>query len=142
MTTLPGVLPFDDGDNSVASHAAWLRGLQAAVFNPLPLTEFYQSADQAITTQGLLVLAHGLGVTPTLLQGYLKCITAEQGYSVGDITPVRFNDSSAASIVPDATNITVRFANTAAAYWITNKSLGTLVAATNANWTFFVRAWA
>ena len=147
MTTLPGVLPFDNGDNSVASHAAWLRGLQAAVFNPLPFTKSYESAQQVITSGGPLTLAHGLGVQPKLVQTWLHCVIAEHGYSAGDEVLVAgfATDASSnrgASVVPDATNITVRYGNIAGMFLILDKTLGTIQGATNGNWRLIVRAWA
>lgn len=62
--------------------------------------------------------AHGLGVTPTLVYTYMECLTAEQGYSIGDRI---FNalddagnsnweaeyDATNVSIMTNATNIIV-----------------------------------
>jgi hypothetical protein len=87
---------------------------------------------------GALTLVHGLGVQPSDIQVYLRCITAEQNYSIGD--EVRFNDTqnntggSGMAVIPDATNINARFhsANTPALTNKTTRASGGYLTA--ANW--------
>lgn len=58
-----------------------------------------------ITTQ-----AHGLGATPTMVNVYLECLSADLGYSAGDRVVSFFNEHSNAegcSIVFDATNVVI-----------------------------------
>ena len=108
---------------------------------------FFQTTDQTITDAGALTIAHGLGRVPMFLQGFLKNVTAELNYSVGDITPVGIGaDSGSApkgvAITADATNIYVRFSNgggSANTFYVCDKTSGAVSIITNAKWSFFVR---
>lgn len=53
--------------------------------------------------------AHGLGVTPTFIQTYIECLTAEQGYSIGDRIFQQFasNVNFGFIVEFDATNIVI-----------------------------------
>lgn len=103
----------------------------------------FTSAEQSITTGGLLTLAHGLGVKPTSIETYQICKTAELGYAIGDeiLAPVTVSVTGARghSVTSDATNIYIRMAGVAA--WITNKSDGNATVMANANWRIIVRAF-
>jgi hypothetical protein len=112
-------------------------------------SEIYTSPDQTITSAGSLTLAHGMGSIPKLVQASLKCTTTDLGYSVGDEVFVSGGQdaygstvSVGVSIVPDATNLNIRFGSNAGAFAILNKTTGTLGAITNGSWSFVVRAWA
>lgn len=113
-----------------------------------PFSVSYTSAQQTITAAGTLTLAHGLGGMPSLVQARLVCQTAELGYSVGDeliIGSHTVENSNAniggQSIVADATNLTIRYANNANTYNLLRKDTGGNANATNANWRLVVRAW-
>ena len=115
---------------------------------PLYRTEFI-SAEQTITVGGLLTIPHGLGVAPSDLRCFIRCKTAGQGYSVGDELQVAMDlDDWAAlargiAVVPDATNITIRYGNgSSPTFTILDKSSGIVTGAPNANWRLVVRAWA
>lgn len=59
---------------------------------------------------GKTVQAHGLGAIPTMVVAYLECLTAEEGYSVGDridYSMWEIADSVGFVIVIDATNVTI-----------------------------------
>ncbi|MCX6787597.1 MAG: hypothetical protein NT108_00305 [Candidatus Kaiserbacteria bacterium] len=61
-----------------------------------------------VSVPGIATQAHGLGGIPTLVNSYLECLSAEQGYNVGDRIPEsRFNTSSSAGwhVRYDATNV-------------------------------------
>ena len=112
------------------------------------LTKSYTSSGQTITSAGSLVLAHGLGAMPALIQCRLKCLTGEIGYTVGDEVMTDFFASYAGggagqgvSIVPDSTNLNIRFGSTTTVFALPNKTTGTIANATNANWQLIVRAW-
>jgi len=113
-----------------------------------PLSKQYESSEQTITSGGALTLAHGLGAAPKLVQAYLICKTAEDGYSIGDIVAVNNNLNSTnvanggQSLVLNATNVVVRFNNTSGAYNIAHKTFGAPATITNGNWRLIVRAWA
>lgn len=115
---------------------------------PVALTRYFESAEQVITSAGSLTLAHGLGVKPTHFLGVIVCKTAEQGYSVNDEVPVPIWNfeiaatGTALQIVPDASNINVRYGSRANVFIVNNFTTGAQVALTNANWRLKVRAWA
>lgn len=77
---------------------------------------FYNSSPQAIVADGTITLAHGLAHKPLILFGVLTCLTAEHGYSVGDVVPIPVNASNDGNnsrngvvVVPDASNLNVKF---------------------------------
>lgn len=130
------------------SAAVLKAGVEAHAPSPV---ETFQSADQTITSGGQLTLAHGLSGAPFIVQAFLKCETAELGYSVGDIVPVDIQGQFVSggvsgtrpgvSIVPDATNITVRFNNASGGvFGLVRKDTGVASTTNNGNWSFFVRA--
>ena len=109
-------------------------------------TEFI-SAEQTITSAGALTIAHGLPAAPKLIQLRLICKIADAGYAVNDEVIVDFPAADAASnygisIIPDATNINVRYGSQATVFLLTHKTTGIAISAINANWRLIVRAWA
>lgn len=50
-----------------------------------PQSPAYDSGNQTYTAAGLLTLTHSLGYTPLLWRVYAVCVTAEDGFSIGDI---------------------------------------------------------
>lgn len=112
----------------------------------LGVSNYVQTADQVITQAGGLTIAHGLGRVPLLVTPFLRNITAEFNYVVGDIIPanpvIPGGTGPAIIITCDATNIYVRYNNSATVFIAGNKTTGTNSAATNANWNLFLRAWA
>jgi hypothetical protein len=82
----------------------------------------YTSPEQTITAAGSLTLAHGLGVKPQFIQILLKCQTGEFGYSSGDELFMQYGDNSGSangigvSIVPDATNLNIRYGSSAVTF--------------------------
>lgn len=124
----------------------------SATFNGgtnLPFNGSFTSAEQTITSAGSLVLAHSLSVTPTLIQARLICKTAQAGYSIGDevIINLAGNDPGATnnrglSIVPDATNINIRYGSDTFSFSILRKDTGAAATITNTNWRLIIKAWA
>jgi hypothetical protein len=107
----------------------------------------FTSANQTITSGGLLTLAHGLGVKPNMFDVFLYCATAEANYSIGDIfcaNPLIGADDAALSrgqaIYSDSTNVYIRFGSSTNVYKILNKTTGNSFDITNANWRLIVRA--
>ncbi len=111
---------------------------------------YFESAAQTITSAGALTLAHGFGVIPTLVQVWLKCLTAEYGYSINDVTlaPASFYTGTyeyGVTVIPDATNLNVRYAlgsGGTVVFVIPNKTTGAACSITLANWKAIFRAWA
>jgi hypothetical protein len=106
-----------------ATSSAQLTTLGTTAFNT------FVSADQTITLAGALTLAHGLGAAPRMTFVSLVCQTAELGYSVGDVVQ---QEGDAASCVPNATNLNIRYKNLALG--VIHKTTGVLTSATAANW--------
>jgi len=107
----------------------------------------YFSGDQTISSGALLPLAHGLGVRPKNIWSELKCVTAEGGYSIGDIIAFPNQIYDGASVMGfaatvDATNISARLASNTT--WRGhNKTTGAailLTAATNWRLRIFAEA--
>jgi len=98
------------------------------------------------TTAGTYTLgAHGFNQTPKSIEVWLECLTAEQGYSVGDVvrpeeiysSPTLWTHTPSA----DSTNVYVVIGN-AAGIAAPHKTTGASQALTAANWKLIVRAWA
>lgn len=112
----------------------------------------YNSGNQTMSQAGLLTLAHGLGVQPTLIQCRIVCLVSEGNYSVGDELIANPNVETGGggtntirgqTVKIDTTNITVRFANNATNNMgIANSANGNLQYITWGNWAFKVLAWA
>ena len=116
---------------------------------PSPFQCAFESSQQTITAAGALTIAHGLSAAPKLYMAVLKCTTAEHGYSIGDevaINPSSHDSTSGTnrglSIVPDATNLNIRFGSNSAAINVLNKTTGAIVGITPASWALVLRAWA
>lgn len=113
-------------------------------------TKEFVSAQQTITAAGLLTLAHGLGGAPKLVQVAVVNQTAELGYAIGDVLIIaggaadHIGNSNAygVAVVPDSTNVVVKFGANNFAAGLINKSTGALTGPTAANWKLVVRAWA
>jgi len=109
--------------------------------------EEFISAEQTITSAGLLTLAHGLGLIPGHVMIELVCKIAEDGFSIGDIVDwdsSNQQDGTAGDkgivVVKDATNIRVRFGSDAACLKLLQFDTGDGSVITNANWKVVVRA--
>jgi hypothetical protein len=123
-------------------------GATAPSWASAPFTKSYESAQQTITAGGTLTLAHSLGAQPKLYMAVLQCTTANGGYSIGDevaINPMlNTTDSTlqAISIIPDATNMNIRFGANASTFKLLLKNGTGYVDITNSSWRLVVRAWA
>lgn len=109
-------------------------------------TASFISANQVITSAGALTLAHGLGGIPTLMMLYLVNTAAELGYSIGDRAPSHCNavdavDSYGAAVIPDATNLVIRYGSNANVFRVLNKTTGTSTTITAASWQCVFQAW-
>ena len=124
-------------DSSTSSGLKWATS---------PFTNSFASSAQTITSAGALTIAHSLGATPILIVMELVCQTGEAGYTAGDvlITYDTGQDSAAnrgVSVVPDATNLNIRFGSQGAVFVVPNKGTGVKTALTNANWQIVFRAF-
>jgi hypothetical protein len=110
-----------------------------------PITGYFESGNQTIVAGGLMTIAHGLGIAPKKVFGFLKITTAGAGWSVGDIVDYpagMFANDAAANFgweyYCDTTNIYVRWSATTT-IGIINKASGSPAAAP-AGTVFIVRA--
>ncbi|WP_417624969.1 hypothetical protein [Paremcibacter congregatus] len=109
-------------------------------------SERFTSAAQTITPGGALVIAHGLSSIPVLVFAYLICTTAEAGYSIGDkllvqVSATDYGSGTGLSIVPDSSNLNIRFGAQNPPFGILNKSSGTLNGATVSSWKIYFEAF-
>lgn len=117
----------------------------AELLSELIFTKSFTSSNQTITAAGALTLAHSMGVMPSLVQVRLKCTTGEHGYSIGDEVIWNSGDQNAnrgCSIVPDATNLNIRYGSGANTFNVNHKTTGASSAITNASWVAIFKAWA
>ena len=136
-----------------ADNAKWMTALRVAqailAQIATTFTKSFVSAEQTLTAAGALTIAHSLAEMPKLVQARLINKTTELGYSVGDevlINPLG-NDPGAAltrgiSIVPDGTNLTVRYGSDAAIIGIIRKDTGAVGTLIPARWKLILRAYA
>ena len=107
---------------------------------------FYKSPAQTITASGGAALAHNLGMVPKTVKCYIKCTSADAGYSVGDELIVNnaleFDsvNTRGVGILQDATNLTYRFGDGTNPFFIGNKTTSAPSSATNAKWEFYIEA--
>ncbi len=147
ITTAPGdvAIFFSSGSNTVRC-LSYMRADGTALVGVF--SGSFVSAEQTITSAGLLTLAHGLGSVPKTIYCYLVCQTANGGYSVSDrveVGPFKSGDTVSTrglSVVPDSTNINIRYASGASVFHLVNKSNGTAFAnPANVNWKLVVEAF-
>lgn len=105
------------------------------------------SLGNTLAEDSVIVINHNLGVRPRFLSFFLRCISAEQGFSIDD--EVEFCMQNGGSSGTDAntaievttTQIKLHFGGVAAATWqpvLANKSTRGYFAANVANWTLDV----
>lgn len=113
-----------------------------AQVSSIPFSSEFVSAEQTITYNSLLTVAHGLGSKPKLVQVVRICKTTEDGWAVGDEVIMQSTDLSGsyygATVGYDATNV---YITTGADITGHNKSTGAGVLTTASNWRYIVRAW-
>lgn len=108
-------------------------------------TQVYTSSQLTISNAGGGTLGHGLATAPTLIEVFLVCITAEQGYSIGEtIVWGTFWQSQERGLALsyDTTNLYYRYVAQATPFSYVHKTTGASAALTNANWRVVIRAWA
>lgn len=135
-----GATGGDKGVGTINAESVYMAG------SLLPFSKEYISPGQTITSTGTFTLSHGLGTFPKLVQVHLVCGTGEAGYNANDrvaMNPLNADASrSGVSIEFDASDLNIRYGNSAGVFLIVNKTTGALAVATNGNWTAVFSAWA
>lgn len=114
----------------------------ANILAALGFTKTFTSSQQTYTLGGTLTIAHSLGRTPFNWDVFMICTSTDLGYSVNDVikcSGADTNSGNAVSVVCDATNMVVRFTNTAPV--ITNKTTGALNNNDTSKWKYIFKAW-
>jgi hypothetical protein len=121
--------------------------VNAEIANDVAVRLAYVSANQTITSGGLLTLAHSLGQVPKSVFLELICNTAEANFAINDVVMIGVNNTATSanrhsSVYYDATNVYVRFSSTAGVFTTGDKNTGAAIVLTNTSWRLRVRAFA
>ena len=108
---------------------------------PLGFTKVFISADQNVpTVSGTTTIAHNLGSVPFWGFIYLRCITAELGYAIGDrVNVTGVYSASTLTLAFDATNVYI--VNNGVSVPIQHRTTGANTNVTPANWKLVAEAW-
>ena len=103
----------------------------------------FESAEQTITADSVLNVAHGLGGMPKLVMVTVRNVSTEINYAVNDEVPLtgtmtEMGSTAGAHIAFDATNVTIL---TATLFQLRDKSTRASTAITASKWRYVVRAW-
>jgi hypothetical protein len=104
----------------------------------------FTSADQTVTINSTLNVAHGLGGKPKLVYVVLKNTTTEFGFAVGDEIDISSGGNNGSDFPPspgvaaDATNVAV---TTGPSIQLIRRDTFVSGVITTANWRYVVRAW-
>ena len=122
--------------------------LKVWILSWVGIGRYTESAEQTITPGGSLSIAHGLPSAPKFVIPILICKTAEFGYSVGNIvradTPYStssLDDRGVGIEFSDATNLAIRYGSQNPTFLQVNKTTGSTVGLTNANWRLILRSF-
>lgn len=142
-TTTTGA--FQNAGAGTSGQVLTSNGASAApTFQAVSSPTTFTSSQQTLTAAGSLTLAHSLGAIPNFLTILLVCQTAENNYSIGDKLFVNpgidtNNQNKGVSVVPDATNLNIRYGSGAGVFAVVDKTTGATAAITAANWkTIFI----
>ena len=125
-TKVTGILPQANGGTGVSS---------------IPFSVKAESGEITIPAAGTAAtFSHGLGQVPELFKVYLKCTTAANGYTVGDLIDFLHdtNGNTPISISADATTISI---NRAGGIHVADKATGVNGSITTTNYKFIFKAY-
>lgn len=132
------------GDAETRGYFKKLNDSVYQIWTSTVLTGSFTSAEQTITSGGLLTIAHGFSTAPKIIQMSAICKTAEFNWSIGDeisvLIDARSGDAGFASY-KDSTNIYIRIGSATNPLEILNKTTGDSETATKANWNLIIEAW-
>lgn len=113
-----------------------------------PFTKEFISTGQTMTAGAVVELTHSLGSAPKLVTTELVCVTAENGYSVGDrltypAVPAIPSDASSRGLYAVTDNATtVKIGIAGGGLLLMGKATRNVGSVTLANWRLVVRAYA
>lgn len=147
------LIGYNSGTPSNIVIGSGLSLISGTLENTASTITTYTSSAQTITSAGTLTLAHGLGVEPKGIRLVLECQTSEHGYIAGDKVDISNEGAQlalAASLYYgcgvrfDSTNIKIQYGNNPNVFqlYALSGTPGSPAAATNANWSLIVEAWA
>lgn len=119
-----------------------VQGSGGHALKGLSASNRFVSAEQTITGNSVLNVAHGLGFVPSMVRVTLRCKTAEFNYVADDEVEVNYNYGPGVqytSVASNATNVSIILQG--AQPTVLNKSTQALQNITLANWRWVVRAW-
>lgn len=135
--------------DSTNSFAARVSTISSLVTSPFSKSFNSSASPQTISSAGLLTIAHGMGVIPSIFQCYLTCGTGNVGYSAGNVVGVSPNTMDGSvnrgfTLWLDSTNINIRFGSGGASniIYLLNQGTGAAAPITETLWTFSVLAYA
>ena len=104
----------------------------------------YVSEDLIMANSAQITINHGLGVEPTHISLYMRCVVAELGYAVGDVIRIAGDSdqnvsNEAIGMTVNSTQIIVRIGENGP-QMITRKDTGAATAATASRWFLIVKA--
>ncbi|NWE49242.1 hypothetical protein, partial [Pseudomonas gingeri] len=92
VPVMPGLFSAHHWANKAAALVASISSLYtrmtAVELRATNLEYSYISSQQSFTANGTVTLAHGLGAVPSRVSMDMVCVTAELGFSVGDVIPI------------------------------------------------------
>ena len=145
---MPTIINGTTGVDQIQDGSVTAADLASASVTPSKTSGFVVTQANQTPLPGLgalLSFSHGLGVVPVSAELELVCLTAEGGYSVGDvINPQTSGSPSYAhnfTICKNATVVEARVGNNSP-WYVVHKTTGAIGGATPANWAwrFKVRA--
>lgn len=143
-------------DAPTQTEATWVAGVSTTESRVSPAkvkaaiddaaTPYFESAQQSISASSKTTVAHGLGAEPKSVMMLLECVTAENGYSIGDKIITNGNTSTAGSsalgtVSFDSTNVYFSSTNQSGVFQAAPKGGGAPVDLTSASWRIVFRAW-
>jgi len=143
-----------DNTGTVAVHSD-VTAAQATAIGSLSGTNsgdvvIFTSTEQTITSAGSLTIAHGLGVIPDLVKIRLIVdnVAGALGYADDDIVIMSIANLSSSSttnrgvsIVPDATNLNIRYGSGGSVFRLVHKTTGVSTNIVNGQWKVIFKAY-
>ena len=125
-----------NGDNSTKIATTAFVASNGGVF-----TKSFQSTALTMTAASGASIAHGLGGRPKFIYAYIRCLTAELNYAIGDEVPfpIEVNNFGVNAWSDGTSNIRYWIATS---FRLPNATTGGDNAITYANWQLFIRAYA